>query len=205
MTSNGEDPAYAGVARLFLAVDIGDQVRAALADCQQSLKEAPVRVGWVHPEHIHLTLVFLGDVFLAGLPNLRRFMDETAARMAPFAVVVAGLGAFGSPRSPRVVWAGIFEPPDPLLELQRELGAGLRRLGYRLEDRPFHPHLTLGRVRSARGAGELTSRIESATHKAFGRVAVDRILLVRSRLDSPGPRYETLYASPLKGAGTHGR
>ena len=188
------------VVRAFIALDISDEVRAALDHLQHELKKSDARVGWVAPDRIHLTLVFLGDVFAAQVGGLASSLDTVAAGCAPFHFEVAGSGAFGPPASPRVLWAGVVEPTGALETLQVRVAEAVTALGFRIETRPFHPHLTLGRVRERRGAADLTSRLESFRTLRCGGVDVRRLLLMRSRLNPQGAEYLVLHSSELKGA-----
>jgi len=188
------------VLRAFIGVPISEDVRAALAQEQARLRPTGARVGWVAPENIHITLVFLGDVFAAQLPALAAALDETAAEYAPFRVAAAGLGFFGSPRAPRVLWAGLRDPENRLAALQRRIAERVSALGLKLEDRAFHPHLTLGRVRASRGAAALTAAVGSANDTPYGGIGVDRVLLLQSHLQSQGVRYTVRHEAWLKGA-----
>ena len=188
------------VIRSFIAVEISDGVRDGLKALQQDLKEAGARVGWVAPENIHLTLVFLGDIFRSQVQPLANALDEVAAQLRAFRCEVAGTGFFGSPRSPRVIWVGVNEQGNAVAELQLRAVAAVRGLGLKTEDRPFHPHLTLGRVRTRDRVDELTSRLASAKSTTFGSVEVRRLLLMQSHLEHQGVRYSVLHESALKGA-----
>ena len=187
--------------RAFVAVEISAEVRQRLADEQLRLKRLRARVGWVTPENIHLTLAFLGDVFPETIAGLGAALDRAGAETAPFVYAVAGLGYFGSPRSPRLLWAGITDGAEALGALQHRVEAVLRELGFTLEDRPFKAHLTFGRVRGAsREAAELAACIDAAPDVACGKVTVEQVLLMRSELRSAGPIYTVLHAAPLSGA-----
>ena len=98
------------VIRSFIAIEISDEVRVGLRALQQNLKKVGARVGWVAPENIHLTVVFLGDVFRSQVERLANVLDDAAAQTNAFRYEVAGSGFFGSPRSPRVIWAGLNAP-----------------------------------------------------------------------------------------------
>jgi 2'-5' RNA ligase len=138
--------------RLFLAINLPTDVRETLWEVAAPLRTARYPVRWVAAEAIHLTLKFLGDV-----DDMRE--DEIAAGVAaavvgakPFPLPVGGFGAFPSAQRPRVVWAGL-EPVPSLELLQHRVEQEMERLGFPTEGRPFHPHLTLGRVkRDARPA-----------------------------------------------------
>jgi 2'-5' RNA ligase len=187
------------VGRLFLALEIDDAVRSRIAAVQQALRSLPCRVAWVPPENIHLTVAFLGDVFLTEVPALAAALDGAARAVGSFTLNIQGLGTFGPPRVPRVVWAGVAAPPRELFALHQAAADVLERAGMRVEDRPFAPHLTLGRVKSARGAGALTSHLASIKNTAFGNVRMVRLLLMCSHLELPRAKYSVLHASSLKG------
>jgi RNA 2',3'-cyclic 3'-phosphodiesterase len=185
--------------RAFVAVAISDDVRRRLAEEQARLRRTGARVSWVAPENIHLTLAFLGDVFPERIAGIGAALTRIGAATVPFEFAVAGLGYFGSQRSPRVIWAGITEGAEALGVLQQRVDRALRELDFTLEDRPFKPHLTFGRVRAPGGADELAARIDAARDVACGTVAVDRVLLMRSELRPAGPIYTVLHDAPLSG------
>lgn len=185
--------------RLFTAVALPDDVRRALAGEQERLKRCGARVGWVAPENLHLTMVFLGDTFAGRVPALAAALDGAVAPAAPFDFEVAGLGAFGSPRSPRVIWAGVTGPPPDLPALHARVAAAVSACGVRLESRPFAAHVTLGRVRSSQGAGALTAALASPNFPSMGRAVAGSVLLMRSILGRAGPQYSVVHESLLKG------
>jgi RNA 2',3'-cyclic 3'-phosphodiesterase len=188
------------VIRSFLAIEISEEVRERLKALQQDLKKAGAKVGWVAPENIHLTLVFLGDLFRSQVEPLANSMDEVAAKFSSFHYEVAGSGFFGSPRLPRVLWVGVHEPAGAITDFQTRVLTAVRELGLKTEDRPFHPHLTIGRVRTRDRVDELTSRLASAKSTSYGSVEVHRLLIMQSHLERQGVRYSILHESALKGA-----
>jgi len=197
--AHGEMPAPDTVVRAFVAVEINEQVRGALAGVQEDLRRTGARVGWVKPEQIHLTLVFLGNVFGMQVRELASAMDAIGSGFGAFEYGVEGIGFFGSPRSPRVIWAGVTGGGERLIVLQSLIAEAARRAGVQLEARAFSPHLTIGRVRSRRGADELTSAASSAKNTPLGTVSVRRVLLMQSHLEHQGVRYTVLHESALKG------
>jgi 2'-5' RNA ligase len=191
--------------RAFIAIEISDEVRIALAAEQARLKKLGAHVAWVAPESIHLTLLFLGDIFAAQVEPLSAALAAVAAQHEAFEFAVAGLGWFGPPRSPRVVWAGINEPAGRLAALQKGIEEQARLLNLRTEARPFHPHLTLGRARPGGHATlpALTAALRQANDTAYGRCAAGAMLLMQSRLEPAGARHTVLHAATLKGS-SHG-
>lgn len=177
--------------RAFIAVEINDAIRAELADIQNVLKKADGHVSWIRPQNIHCTLVFLGDIFQSAVDSVADALCQTATGLEPFEVEIAGLGYFGSARSPRIIWAGITGTA-PLMELQNNITAAVLRTGLKPDLKPFKPHLTIGRVRSNRNAAGLVRALEKNKDKSFGVLSVRQVVLMESRLASTGPIYFSL-------------
>ncbi|MBN1269094.1 MAG: RNA 2',3'-cyclic phosphodiesterase [Kiritimatiellae bacterium] len=192
--------AEANVLRTFVALEITDQVRASLAEVQARLKAAGGKVSWVPAGNIHLSLAFLGNIFETVVVPLGEALDRVAESIKPFSLDVAGVGYFGSPKRPRVIWAGIEAPPAELDRLYAGVCAAVRAFDIPLEERPFKAHLTLGRVKAPHNVGALTSAMGTVKNTRHGSVDVRRLLLMRSQLDPQGARYSVLHESTLKGA-----
>lgn len=192
-TSHGDQD----LMRLFVAVELNEEVRKTLANEQARLKHAVDGVKWVLPEHIHLTLAFLGDVFGGQVEGITKLLDAEAGACPAFALEVVGLGVFGSDRSPRVVWAGIGQGAEQTTALAGRISEGLSALNLSLEARPFHPHLTLGRIKTPREARGLDQALAQPKPVAYGVVVVDGILLMRSEIRPQGPIYTVVHKSFL--------
>ncbi len=138
----------AGVSRLFIAVELTPVARRYAEEALRIFKEGlPFGVRWVRPEGIHLTLKFLGNVSNDAIPTIESGMRHVAEGICPFTVRVQGAGCFPSTRSPRVLGLGLQGELEPLLTAQSRLEDSLEALGVERENRPFRPHLTVGRVR----------------------------------------------------------
>ena len=198
MSRRGKDEAL--TLRMFLALPVPEPVRAALAGAQDALRRADARVSWVPPENLHVTLIFLGDVVTRRVAAVQGVVAEAVPLFPAFELHARGVGAFGSPRSPRVIWAGFEQTPGTLVELHGLLAEGFRGIGFDVERRPFKAHVTLGRVRSAPRAGALTSAMASVNNADFGPVPVRRVQMMRSDLGPQGARYTVLHEVMLKGA-----
>ena len=185
-------------ARMFIAVGINDAVRMALTRMQRRLALAQGHVGWTKPENIHCTLLFLGDVPTAEIPAVADAVTAAAADCKRCVVEIAGLGCFGSSRVPRVIWAGVC-PAAPLIEMYQQVCRRLPQVGdAAARAKEFHPHLTIGRVRSARNAESLTAAIARNADTVFGALEITEICLMESQLRPDGPVYTLRHKAPFK-------
>jgi RNA 2',3'-cyclic 3'-phosphodiesterase len=182
--------------RAFVALTVSSEQGAALARVQTRLRRLPCRIGWVRPEQLHLTLAFLGERPAAELAAVPGLLRRLAAPVRPFLWRLHGLGYFGSPRHPKVIWAGVTDGARELCAWQEQLAAELAGLGLELEARPFAPHLTLGRVRAAVNAGLIAPALAPFADADFGGAVVTEFSLMRSTLTDHGPRYDRLCAAP---------
>lgn len=183
--------------RAFIGVEAGDAVRRGLVDVLHRLRKTGAHVSWVPEQNIHVSLAFLGNTSRERVAPLSHALDEVAAAAAPFAVCVSGIGTFGSPRSPRVVWAGVEDSP-PLQALHAAVCEQLELLDLPVEKRRYSPHLTLGRVRSGRGRPELVKALQACRDAVFGTMTVERVVLMQSRLLPQGAQYSVLHAAEFR-------
>jgi len=186
--------------RAFVAVNISDAVRAALAEAQGQLRQVPADVSWTQPGNVHLTLKFLGEIGERGVARVGGTLVAAAAPHAPITATVAGFGVFPSKGPPRVVWAAVAEGAAALVSLQASVERALAALGFPREGRPFRPHLTLGRVRSPRNAAALVEAIAGLGGGLLGTFTAEHIDLMQSQLHPKGSIYTVLRHIPLRGA-----
>ncbi|MEW6232590.1 MAG: RNA 2',3'-cyclic phosphodiesterase [Chloroflexota bacterium] len=191
--------------RCFVAIELNEEARSALAALQARLKgadrTAAQAVKWVAPQGIHLTLKFLGQVPRARVQAIVDALRNACRGGDPFELSLAGAGCFPSPQSPRVLWVGLEGDLERLASLQQAVEGALVKLGFPPEDRPFQPHLTLGRVRETAGKEE-RRRLGLAARALPGmegtKVPVAAVSLIRSHLRPEGAVYEKLAELPLQ-------
>ncbi|MFC1498452.1 RNA 2',3'-cyclic phosphodiesterase [Verrucomicrobiota bacterium] len=183
--------------RAFIAIEISEEVRRNISRLQADFVKTGVKVKWVKPENMHLTLLFFGETQPAAVTNIVTIMDGITQETVPFVCEVSGMGFFGRPKSPRIVWAGIAGDVEILKSVQAGLVSSLKNSGLDLDSKPFVPHLTIGRIRDSRNAGNLISAIEAEKNRSFGRIEVNRLVLVKSELRPTGPIYSLLHESKL--------
>ncbi len=185
--------------RLFLAVNLPDHVRTAMWEAAAPLRALPAPVRWVAPEALHLTLKFLGDVAEEKEASVRQRLDAAVRGARPFSMEVGGFGAFPRPHRPRVLWVGCEATP-PLELLQHGVEREMLALGFPLEGRPFHPHVTLGRVRKDGPARDLAALEPTMQDLAFhDMVTVRSVDLMQSTLRPSGAEYAVRHVAVLDG------
>ncbi|HVM70226.1 MAG TPA: RNA 2',3'-cyclic phosphodiesterase [Anaerolineales bacterium] len=188
--------------RAFIAVEIPVEIQNAIADNTASLRSAlpsPL-VRWVARQNVHLTLKFLGDVSPDNLKRLAETLKVESGSLEPFDISVAGLGAFPSQKRARVIWIGLDAPPA-LLTLQHEVDAVAAQLGYPREERPFSPHLTIGRVAQNASASDLQrirTALEAVKVGVLGSAHVQAIHIFKSDLRPGGSVYSLLYTLSMR-------
>ncbi len=154
---------------------------------------------WVAPDGLHITVKFLGHVDADRFPAIQERLDRAVVGAKPFSVLLAGFGAFPSPRRPRVVWAGCEAAP-PLELLQDRIEREMQQLGFPVEARVFHPHVTLGRVKRGAKPRDLEGLEQRLANAAFdGEFTVRSIDLMESTLHPAGARYTRRHAAELRG------
>ncbi|MFH1725540.1 MAG: RNA 2',3'-cyclic phosphodiesterase [Elusimicrobiota bacterium] len=186
--------------RLFFALEVGEPAAGTLRGALEDLRGAGPDVKWVRTETFHMTLAFLGELPAERLEPAARAARRLRGRQGPVRMAFDRLGAFPDWRSPRVLWAGLGEGAEPLSAAARILQDALADEGFALEKRSFHPHATLGRVRSPRRLGPLRRRAERwRDARLWDEAAFEAggIALFESRLSSEGPSYRAIERFPL--------
>lgn len=200
--------------RCFFAVELPPALQETIAAIQQRMRdrlaqELPggLRLQWVRPEAIHLTVKFLGDIPEAHVELLKPAVVAALESVSPFVLEVVGSGTFPDARSPRVLWLGLQEkektanPSLPRLAAAAEAAA--ETLGHPREGRSFAPHLTLARIKEgSREVGRALARSNLlASAERYGEVTVGHLALMRSDLRPSGAIYTRLWEIPLAPAG----
>jgi 2'-5' RNA ligase len=184
--------------RTFLAVPLSADIRDRLVGLQQRLAKDVGEVKWVEDENLHVTLVFLGDVSAEEIPAVCRATQESVADVPPFLLGVRGVGCFPTARRPRILWAGIDPGADPLKDLYEQVSLALETLGFRREDRPYTPHVTIGRVKGE-GNGMAHVLAMHADFNAGETTLVQEVHIYSSEMTRQGSRYQVLGRAKLQG------
>jgi RNA 2',3'-cyclic 3'-phosphodiesterase len=193
--------------RLFVAIFPPLEIARGLAEAGRDLlgrELSPGAVAWIRPEQIHLTLHFLGSVERGRVEGIERAVETACRRGEPCLLRARGLGCFPSPSRARVVWAGLGGAAEVLGELKHALDESLARLGHAPEKRPFHPHLTVGRVKMLKSGDRrhLAATLPQWCDTDFGDWTVERVDLMQSVLLPTGAEYGRVQSFPLALSGS---
>ena len=180
--------------RTFVALELSDSLKEGILALTEELRLRGVQASWARRPTLHLTLKFLGDVEETSLPEVVAAVARASSCVSSFGFETRALGAFPSPRRPRVLWLGV-EPVDELFVLQEAVESELADLGLPREKRRFHPHVTLGRIRDPRA--ESVQEILDELVAPKGRVEVLEVRVMRSTLRPGGALHELVEAIPL--------
>lgn len=192
--------------RTFIAIELNQELQDSLRHLQDDLKRKvpPRSVRWVRPESIHLTLKFLGDVPSSRITSISQAVEAACQGFDVFTFELVGLGCFPNPRRPRVLWVGVREPTSVLASLQKAVEQELAEIGFEPENRPFRPHLTLGRVQRKASQSEqkrLGELVATSDLGPLGGMVVSAVNVMRSQLRPEGAIYTALAHVPLGGDG----
>ena len=190
--------------RAFVAIPLAETVIAELGSVQRGLQKrvAPETVRWVRPNQIHLTLSFLGQVQTDQVAALESALHPIATDSVPFPLHLEKPGCFPDFKRPRIVWVGLGGNLELLLGLQRRIQQASAGLGEHQEERPFQPHLTIGRIKNAppKEAQRLGDRVQETVLAPATEWTVRQFDLMRSDLSPQGPTYHIVASFPLIGA-----
>ncbi|HNW58841.1 MAG TPA: RNA 2',3'-cyclic phosphodiesterase [bacterium] len=177
--------------RTFICIELPVEIRTELAALQNRLKAPGSGVSWTHPEGIHLTLKFLGDVEAVQMEAIAGAVARACQGTAAFKITVSGTGAFPQLARPRVLWVGIEERSGQLNRVQAQIESELSALGYPREARRFSPHLTLGRVKSPEAVQGICREMQAQGFAPVHFIA-DSVVVMRSDLRPDGALYTPL-------------
>lgn len=184
--------------RTFVALPVyNNQARRFLSQCCHALQAGQPDVKWVAENHYHLTLRFLGDIEPRLVDEVRGAVDQVARKAPSLETILELPGAFPGLNRPQTLWMGVRDSGRQIAILEKELSDRLAELGFVPDRKPFHPHITLGRMRSPRGADSLRKALETWSLKDVCPCRFDQLVLFESQLTPAGPVYSALLEAPL--------
>jgi len=177
--------------RLFTAIDLPEPVKNALTILCSGVPGAK----WVKRDQMHLTLRFIGDVDEKQFTSIRDVLG--GIQIAPFQIRLESVGQFPPKGAPRVLWVGV-QAPDILGMLYQQIESALTSLGLEPENRPYSPHITLARLKTAPPPDAMRTFFSRHAQFQTGSIPVDSFILYSSTLTPNGSIYRKEAIYPLK-------
>jgi 2'-5' RNA ligase len=190
----------ASTLRVFCAVEVSQAARQLILQHIRRLRACvpDAKASWSREANIHLTLKFLGEIPTSSVASFSDAAARATAGVASFAVQCEHAGVFPNLRQPRVLWVGIHGSSGGLQELHARLENEAAKAGFARDGRPFHPHLTVARLRQPQNARTLAT-----AHQQLGfapvEIPVSELLVIRSELSSAGSKYSVISKHKLQG------
>jgi RNA 2',3'-cyclic 3'-phosphodiesterase len=182
--------------RLFIAVRTtpDDNFTKLYSSLRNELEGESIK--WINPENIHLTLVFLGSTDESRIPGIEKILKSVCNRTQNFEISLKGFGVFKNISDPKVAWAGLYQS-DKLATLRESIAEALLEAGYKIEDRPFSPHVTIGRIKSIKDHDRFKMKMLKYHMTDIQRVPVREVILFESILKQEGAVYKQVSAFSL--------
>lgn len=176
--------------RIFIAVDISDEVRRKVSDYIETLRREfkNLKVGWEQAEKLHITLKFLGDAEAEKVADVIKICEKISANLQRFSVKIEKTGVFPNLKKARILWLGLQEETNSLKKIYDLLENECEKIGFRKEKRNFKPHLTLARIRQPNKSFELAKKHLEKDFEPV-RFEVSEIVIYESKLQKAGSVY----------------
>jgi 2'-5' RNA ligase len=185
------------VMRTFIAIELSEEIREALAQIESHLKYSGADVKWVEKDNIHLTLKFLGEVTEEKLQQVKSVLEIIGKEFSSFEISLKDIGAFPKIDYPRVIWVGLDKGAAESKKLAERIDEELSKTGFTKEARPFAAHLTIGRVRSSKNKEMLKEKIKNSQLSTPNSQLIGSITLFKSTLTPKGPIYTKIHEAEL--------
>ncbi|MCJ7624210.1 MAG: RNA 2',3'-cyclic phosphodiesterase [Anaerolineaceae bacterium] len=188
------------MARSFIAIELTAFIQKRIENAIQEIKkDIPDVFRWAPPKNIHLTLKFLGNVPNTNIVTLSQMLNSQVNRRKSFDLRIGNIGVFPGMNKPRIIWIGV-DAPKELFEIQLGIETETAKSGFKSENRAFHPHLTIGRIKrdiSHQKISLAAANIADLQIGILGTMTVESIHLFQSELKPTGAEYKSLFSAGL--------
>jgi len=179
--------------RAFIAIPLDPKIQHSIEHVQNHLKKTYNDIKWVTPENAHITLKFLGDIDTKQVKSVKEAIANCTQKAKSFTVNLSRLGAFPNSDHPRTIWVGLNDIKQRLSQIVESLDKELGKIGFQSDQKPFHPHITIGRIRFSKSINVLSQ--STSNNEIFENCTqiISKITLFQSTLHKEGPIYKSLY------------
>ncbi len=178
--------------RLFLAIPIQTENNgfAPLVNDLRNRLSHEKMINWVRPTNIHLTLKFIGETPPQDEPKIIEAVSKVVENHHSFTMDFNRTGIFGARYAPRVLWLGMQQTPQELLNLEEAVLTAFDGIGYLRDRQNFVPHLTLGRIKDLCEKQYFQKVVQAIEQKTYIHQEVKEIILFQSILRPDGAVYK---------------
>jgi RNA 2',3'-cyclic 3'-phosphodiesterase len=176
--------------RLFIAIEISDEIRPRLESFLTEMRRVAPQVKWVRAPNLHVTLKFLGNTDAAKIAQIAAALQSIRSPQ-PVTLEFRSLGFFPNEKRPRVFWAGMTASAN-LPGLAADIDSAMHQFGFPMEERPITPHLTLARFDPPGLPSKLGVVLKQHTSDSFGSLITREFHLIESKLKPAGAEYTTV-------------
>ncbi len=178
--------------RTFIAVEIPEKERKPIWTLITEQKKKNLPIKWVEFQNLHITLKFLGEIDEKKLERMIPLLSTISGKTKSFKMSLENIGCFPGIRNPRVLWVGVIQGSDELIKLAIDIENELYKIGIKKEEKKFHPHLTIGRIKTPCNVDDIINQPIKTN-----QFDVKEFILFKSTLQPSGPIYEKLKKFPL--------
>ncbi len=184
--------------RSFIAIELPEHIVSAIHGVQKGIKSHGLKLRWVKPENIHLTLKFLGDIDAEDVDGIGETVTSVAGNFSTLSLYGKGVGVFPNLRRPKVMWVGIGGETRDLMALQKNIDENFENIGFPKEKRAFKGHLTIGRAKGHLNYDRLVATMREFLDYKTEPFTAREIILFKSDLKPGGAVYTKLMTIPFK-------
>ena len=182
-------------AHYFFALSLPKDTKERIQELTQRTWTRDSFKKWVHPDDYHITLAFLGDSSSHQLDEAIEHIEAQVRRFSSFSLELTQFGTYGKIDSPRILWMGLHHSPS-LHHLRELVYDGCKDVGFRLDSRPFSPHITVGRKWNMDIPFSLDSLEKTILHTTES-FSINEVVLYQTHIDRL-PKYEAIHTIPLQ-------
>lgn len=177
--------------RLFLALHLSEDIKKTALKTIETLKLTRANVSWLEPEKMHITLKFLGDTDKSRVKGILPLLTEVAEAVKVYKITTGKLGAFPSKEDPKVVWIGLSAGIVETIDLSKNIDQALFKAAFKREEKPFNPHITIGRVKGGVNHNKLAATLSTTIIPPIEQ-QITGFTLVKSELRPEGVAYKEI-------------
>ncbi|MFH1061297.1 MAG: RNA 2',3'-cyclic phosphodiesterase [Candidatus Omnitrophota bacterium] len=174
--------------RAFIALEISSELQEELKEIQKQLMQLPGEIAWIRPENLHISIRFLGDITQEQVNIIVQINEKIAKKLKSFPISLSVLGVFPYISDPHILWAGIGSGYSQVTQINTLVSNELSSMKLKYEDKHFHPHITLARIKSIKNKSELAEMIDKIKLRIASE-EISKLILYKSETTPKGAIY----------------